>query len=195
MKLILASTSVYRRQLLSRLGLDFSCDQPAVDEAALEGETPISTAKRLALLKAEAVAPRHPGALIIGADQVAYAPTSESFEVFEKPGTAARAIAQLQHMRGKSIRFHTAVCVFNTTTGRHRLASIDTEARFRVLSNEEIERYVAREQPLDCAGAAKVEALGITLLEYVRDDDPTALIGLPLIALSNMLRAEGWVLP
>lgn len=195
MRIVLASTSPYRRELLRRLITDFTTARPDTDETSLAGEAPPQTAERLALAKARAVAAAHPDSLIIGSDQVAWAPTAEGFEIFHKPGTAARAIAQLQRMRGNSIHFHTAVSLLNTQSGQHHLASVHTEARLRNLTDDEIERYVEREQPLDCAGAAKVESLGIALLEYVRDDDPTALIGLPLIALSKMLRAEGVALP
>ncbi len=197
MKLVLASTSTYRRALLSRLTTDFLIERPEVDEAPLPGESPQDTATRLALAKACAVAKAHPDALIIGSDQVACAPgeAAGQFEIFSKPGTPARAVAQLQRMRGRSVFFHTAVCVFNAADQRHRGAMSTTEVRVRDLSDEEITRYVARDQPVDCAGSAKVESLGITLLDYVRDDDPTALIGLPLIALSSLLRAEGLCLP
>ena len=192
MHIVLASTSPYRRELLARLIDVFTTARPDADETPLPGEAPTATAARLALAKARAVADTHPHSLIIGSDQVAYAANGE---IFHKPGTAARAVAQLQRMRGKSIFFHTAVCVLNTATGSVQQAATSTEVRFRDLTDEEIERYVAREQPLDCAGAAKVECLGISLLDFVRDEDPTALIGLPLIALSRMLRQEGVQIP
>ncbi|MDB5799799.1 MAG: maf protein [Rhodocyclales bacterium] len=189
--LVLASTSIYRKQLLERLGLPFATDRPDLDESALPAESPTATAERLALAKARAVADRHPGALIIGSDQVAHSGT----ERFGKPGTVERAIAQLQAMRGKSIFFHTALCLFDSRDGSYQLEAVGTEARFRSLSDEEIRRYVEQELPLDCAGSAKSEGLGISLLEYMRGDDPNALIGLPLIALCRMLRNVGVAVP
>ncbi|NSL56644.1 Maf family protein [Uliginosibacterium aquaticum] len=190
-RLILASTSVYRRELLERLGLPFETTRPEVDEAPLNGESPVATAERLAVEKARAVAGRFPDALIIGSDQVAH----RGNERFDKPGTAERAIAQLRSMSGNSITFHTAVCLFNSRTGYSQLEGVPVTARFRELTEAEIRRYVEREQPLDCAGSAKSEGLGISLLDHMRGDDPTALIGLPLIALSRMLRAEGIQIP
>lgn len=189
--LVLASTSAYRRQLLERLGIPFTVDRPDVDETPLAGEAPPATAERLALAKARAVAPRHPGALIVGSDQVAY----RGEQRFDKPGTVANAIAQLQTMRGQSIFFHTALCLLDSRDGSHQLDASPVEARFRQLEDSEIHRYVEREMPLDCAGSAKSEGLGISLLDYMRGDDPTALIGLPLIALSRMLRQHGLLLP
>jgi septum formation protein len=189
--LVLASTSSYRKQLLERLGLPFLTERPDVDETGLPGETPTATAERLALEKAQAVAGRHPDALIIGSDQLAHNGTLR----FGKPGTVERAIEQLQAMRGKSIFFHTALCLLDSRDGSYQLEAVSTEVRFRSLTDEEIERYVRRELPLDCAGSAKAEGLGISLLEYMRGDDPNALIGLPLISLCNMLRAAGVVVP
>ena len=191
MKLVLASTSAYRKMLLERLHLPFDTDRPETDETALPGEAPAATAERLAAEKARAVAGRWPDALVIGSDQVAHL----GDEVFGKPGTEARAIAQLQRMRGQTVVFHTALAVLNTRTGHLQVEGIPTQVRFRNLSDDEIRRYVAKEQPLDCAGSAKSEGLGITLLDAMPGEDPTALIGLPLIALSRMLRAEGLELP
>ena len=191
MKLVLASTSAYRKMLLERLHLPFDTDRPETDETPLPGEAPAATAERLAAEKARAVAGRWPDALVIGSDQVAHL----GDEVFGKPGTEARAIAQLQRMRGQTVVFHTALAVLNTRTGHHQVEVIPTQVRFRNLSDDEIRRYVAKEQPLDCAGSAKSEGLGITLLDAMPGEDPTALIGLPLIALSRMLRAEGLELP
>ncbi|HRD33863.1 MAG TPA: Maf family nucleotide pyrophosphatase [Rhodocyclaceae bacterium] len=191
MTLVLASTSAYRRMLLERLQLPFVTARPEVDETPLPGEHPPETANRLALAKARAVAERFEDALIIGSDQVAHLGS----EVFGKPGTPARAIAQLRRMSGHSVVFHTALALINTRTGAVQATSVPTEVHFRRLSDAEIIRYVEREQPLDCAGAAKSEALGISLLEALTGDDPTALVGLPLIALSRMLRAEGVPLP
>ncbi len=191
MKLVLASTSAYRKMLLERLQLSFETDKPETDEAALPNEAPASTAERLSVEKARAVAPRHPGALIIGSDQVAYLGT----EVFGKPGTAENAVRQLQRMRGETVVFHTALTLLNTRSGATQTIGVPTHARFRLLSDEEIQRYVEKEKPLDCAGSAKSEALGISLLEAMSGDDPTALIGLPLIALCRMLRNEGIAIP
>ncbi|MBP8923563.1 MAG: septum formation inhibitor Maf [Thauera sp.] len=191
MKLVLASTSAYRKMLLERLHLPFDTDRPETDETPLPGEAPAATAERLAAEKARAVAGRWPDALVIGSDQVAHL----GDEVFGKPGTEARAIAQLQRMRGQTVVFHTALAVLNTRTGHLQVEVIPTQVRFRNLSDDEIRRYVAKEQPLDCAGSAKSEGLGITLLDAMPGEDPTALIGLPLIALSRMLRAEGLELP
>lgn len=191
MKLVLASTSAYRRMLLERLQLPFETARPEVDESPLPGEHAAATAERLAIAKARAVAPTHPGALIIGSDQVAHL----GDEVFGKPGSEARAIAQLQRMRGRTVAFHTALAVLDTRSGRIQCEAVPTLVRFRELGDDEIRRYVAKERPLDCAGSAKVEGLGISLLDALSGDDPTALIGLPLIALSRMLRAEGVELP
>lgn len=190
-RLVLASTSIYRKQLLDRFGLSFETARPEVDETPLAGETPVATAERLAVAKARAVATQFPDALIIGSDQVAHRGT----ERFDKPGTIERAVAQLRAMSGKAIVFHTAVCLYNSGNGHTQLEGIPTEARFRELTETEIVRYVERERPLDCAGSAKSEGLGISLLDYMRGDDPTALIGLPLIALARMLRAEGVMVP
>lgn len=191
MKIVLASTSAYRRMLLDRFGIPFETANPRLDETPLEGETPPATANRLAVDKAQAVAGDFPDALIIGSDQVAHLGN----EIFGKPGTSERAIDQLRRMSGQSVTFHTALAVVNTRTGAVQSESVPTHVRFRDLGDDEIRRYVEKEQPLDCAGSAKSEGLGITLLESLSGDDPTALIGLPLIALSRMLRAEGVLLP
>lgn len=191
MQLVLASSSAYRRQLLERFGIPFEVARPDIDETELADETPQQTAERLALAKAHAVARRFPGALIIGSDQVAHMGQRR----YGKPGSVARAIAQLSEMSGKTVIFHTALCLLNTVTGIAQQRAIPTEVRFRTLSVDEIERYVARELPLDCAGSAKAEGLGITLLDALSGDDPNALIGLPLIALAGMLRNEGIALP
>lgn len=190
-RLVLASTSTYRRELLNRLGVPFETTSPDCDESPLPGETPVQLAERLAEAKARAVADRFPDALIIGSDQVAYV----GDRTFGKPGSRERAIAQLQALRGRSVVFHTGLCLLNAATGRAQLQGIPTEVRFRELSDVEIERYVAKEDALNCAGSAKSEGLGIALLDYLRGDDPNALIGLPLIALCNMLRAEGVTIP
>lgn len=191
MNLVLASTSAYRRMLLERLQHPFETARPETDETPLPGEHPAATAERLAVEKARAVADRYPDALIIGSDQVAYL----GDEIFGKPGTEARAIEQLTRMSGKTVIFHTALAVLNTRTGTVQCEGVPTEVRFRTLDEPEIRRYVAKEKPLDCAGSAKSEGLGISLLEALSGDDPTALVGLPLIALSRMLRNEGLALP
>jgi 7-methyl-GTP pyrophosphatase len=190
-RLVLASTSPYRRELLQRLHLPFETADPGVEEAALPGETPVRTAERLALDKARAVAPAYPDALIIGSDQVAYA----DGRVFGKPGTHERARAQLRLLRGRSVIFHTALCLLNAITDRAQVEGVAIEVRFRAFDDAEIERYLDREPALNCAGSARYEGLGISLLEYIRGDDPNALIGLPLIALCRMLRREGVLLP
>ena len=190
-RLVLASTSVYRRELLARLQLPFETASPNLDESPLSGETPQATAERLAVAKAKAVAGDFPNALIVGSDQVAFL----GAERFGKPGTRARAIAQLRAMRGRNVVFHTGLCLYNSATGRVQVAGVPTEVGFRQFSDAEIERYLDKEQPYQCAGSAKSEGLGVTLLDHMRGDDPTALIGLPLIALCAMLRAEGLVLP
>ncbi len=191
MTLVLASTSAYRKMLLERLQIPFVTARPEVDETPLPGEPPPATAERLAREKALAVAASHPDALVIGSDQVACL----GDEIFGKPGTVERAVAQLQRMRGQTVLFHTALALVNTRSGHVRCEGVPTLVRFRSLSDDEIRRYVEKERPLDCAGSAKSEGLGIALLEALSGDDPTALIGLPLIALARMLRAEGVELP
>ena len=191
MRLVLASTSAYRRMLLERLHIPFETARPEVDETPLPGEPPAATANRLALEKALAVAGRFDDALVIGSDQVAHIGN----EVFGKPGTVERAHAQLRRMSGETVIFHTALAVVNTRSGEQLSDSVPTEVRFRHLSEVEIVRYVDKEMPLDCAGSAKSEGLGITLLDALSGDDPTALVGLPLIALSRMLRSQGLELP
>lgn len=187
--LILASTSRYRAELLSRLRLPFSCANPEVEEAALPGEAPTALATRLARAKAAAVAARHPGAWVIGSDQVAELDGAP----LGKPGTRDAACAQLAAMSGREVLFHTAVCVSNS--GRHLQATDLTRVRFRTLRAGEIERYVEAEMPLDCAGSFKCEGLGITLFEAIDNQDPSALVGLPLIALCRLLREAGFTLP
>lgn len=191
MKIVLASTSAYRRELLQRFGLPFETASPDIDESPLPDESPAATAERLAEQKARAVAEHYPDALIIGSDQVAHMGETR----FGKPGTVERAVAQLQTMSGRSVIFHTALALLNTRSGRIQVDAVPTEVRFRELSDAEIARYVDKERPLDCAGSAKSEGLGITLLEALSGDDPNALVGLPLIALARMLRNEGISLP
>ncbi len=192
-KLVLASTSPYRRELLGRLQIPFEAVAPETDETALTNESPVATAERLAEAKARAVANRFPDALIIGSDQVAY--VAGDSQRFGKPGTKDNAITQLRSMSGKAVIFHTGLCLLNAATGRTHIRGIPTEVRFRELSDAEIHRYVDKEDALNCAGSARSEGLGIALLEYLRGDDPNALVGLPLIALAEMLRAEGVELP
>ena len=189
--LVLGSTSVYRRELLQRLRLPFTVAAPAVDETPLPSEPPAQLAQRLALAKAHAVATLHPGAVVIGSDQVA----DLAGQPLGKPGDHARATAQLQRMRGHTVVFHTAVAVVCHANGFVQTDLAPVRVRFRELSDAEIERYLRAEQPYDCAGSAKSEGLGISLLEAIDSDDPTALIGLPLIRTCRLLRAAGLVLP
>ncbi len=189
--LILGSTSPYRRALLQRLRLDFTVAAPDVDETALPGEAPRDLALRLALAKAHAVAAQNPGAVVIGSDQVA----DLAGQPLGKPGTHERATAQLRQMSGHSVIFQTAVAVVCPETGFEQVDLAPVVVRFRELSDAEIERYLRAEQPYDCAGSAKSEGLGISLLDAIDSDDPTALIGLPLIRTCRMLRAAGLVLP
>ena len=185
--LILGSTSRYRRELLERLRLPFTVHAPEVDETPLAGETPAALAQRLALAKARAVSAAHPDAVVIGSDQVADLDGSP----IGKPGTHERAVEQLRSMRGRSIVFQTAVAVVRASTGYVGTALAPVTVRFRDLSDTEIEHYLRTEQPYDCAGSAKCETLGIALLEAIDSDDPTALVGLPLIRTCALLRAAG----
>ncbi|RYX89157.1 MAG: septum formation inhibitor Maf [Comamonadaceae bacterium] len=185
--LILGSTSRYRRELLSRLNVAFDVASPDVDETALEGETPHDLACRLALAKARAVARRHPQAVVIGSDQVA----DLAGESLGKPGTHERAVDQLRRMRGQTVVFQTAVAVVCQETGFEALDLAPVRVKFRALGDDEIENYLRAEQPYDCAGSAKSEGLGIVLLETIENDDPTALVGLPLIRTCRMIRAAG----
>jgi septum formation protein len=189
--LILASTSLYRRVLLERLALPFSCVAPGVDEAPLAGESPPDRAVRLALAKAAAVAARHPGATVIGSDQVG---TCKG-ELLDKPGDAPRAHSQLQWLSAAAASFHTAVAVLQSERGNILQFVDTTTVYFRALSDAEIERYIAIEQPFDCAGGFRCEGLGITLFSRMVTEDPTGLIGLPLIALARSLRQLGYQLP
>ena len=189
--LVLASASPYRRELLARLALPFETCDPQLREAHLAGESPADRALRLALAKARAVARQRPDSIVIGSDQVAAA----GDEVLDKPGDTKGARSQLAALSGRSAVFYTACAVLGGADGLH-LAHVDTtRVVFRSLSAQEIERYVAHEQPYDCAGSFKVEALGVSLLECVEGQDPTALIGLPLIWLAGALRAAGFQLP
>jgi len=190
-KLVLASTSPYRRQLLERLSVRFTVAAPDVDETPLPGETPIDLANRLARAKAEVIAHRHPNSVVIGSDQVAML----GKEVIGKPGNPERCIEQLKMLSGQRLTFHTAVNVIQSDTGSNQSHLDITTVHFRKLMTEEIERYVARERPVNCAGSFKAEALGITLFDRIESNDPTALIGLPLIWLANALRGSGFNLP
>ena len=189
--LVLGSTSRYRRELLQRLGLPFTVAAPDVDETPLQGEAPRALALRLALAKAHAVAAQHPDAVVIGSDQVA----DLRGQPLGKPGTHERASAQLQRMSGETVIFQTAVAVVCAATGFEQVDLAPVEVRFRTLTGDEIERYLHAEQPYDCAGSAKSEGLGIGLMDAIRSDDPTALVGLPLIRTCRMLRAAGLTLP
>lgn len=185
--LVLASGSAYRRQLLERLGLPFICVPPDADETPRTGESYERTAQRLAELKARAVARRFRDALIIGSDQVA----SCAGERMDKPGTHQNAVRQLRHMSGRTARFDTAVCVLDSASGMIAARSVPCEVRFRQLSDALIEEYLRREQPYDCAASAKSEGLGIALIACMRTDDPTSLVGLPLIAVTELLAQLG----
>jgi septum formation protein len=189
--LILGSTSPYRRELLARLNLPFEIASPHVDETPRPAEKPVDLARRLALAKAQAVAQRYPHAIVIGSDQVA----DLDGEPLGKPGDHDRAAQQLRRMSGRSAVFQTAVAVVCIEMGfvQHDLAPVRVE--FRRLGDEEIESYLRAEQPYDCAGSAKSEGLGIALLEAIHSDDPTALVGLPLIRTCRMLRAAGLQVP
>jgi septum formation protein len=186
-RLVLASTSRYRRELLERLRLPFDVEAPEVDELAGPGERPAQTARRLALAKAEAVAARRGDAVVIGSDQVA----DLDGRGIGKPGDHARAVAQLRSMRGRTVVFQTAVAVVRRAAGFSESALVPVTVRFRALGDDEIERYLRVETPYDCAGSAKIETLGIALVESVASDDPTALIGLPLIRTLDLLRRAG----
>ena len=185
--LILASTSRYRRELLQRLRLPFEVQAPEVDETPQPGEPPATLAQRLALAKAHAVAALRPQAIVIGSDQVA----DLDGEPVGKPGTHERAVAQLQRMRGRRVTFQTAVAVVRADTGFAQVLLAPVVVDFRMLSDAEIEQYLRLEEPYDCAGSAKCETLGIALLDAIDSDDPTALVGLPLIRTCQLLRAAG----
>lgn len=185
--LILASTSRYRNELLQRLGMPFRAVPPEVDESPQPHELPSELAQRLALAKSKAVARMNPDAVVIGSDQVA----DLQGQCLGKPGHHAAAVAMLRAMRGQTVRFHTAVALTQASTGRELRDMACVEVVFRALSDDEIEQYLTTEQPYDCAGSAKSEGLGITLLDRIDSDDPTALIGLPLIRTARMLRSFG----
>ena len=185
-RLVLGSTSRYRRALLERLGLPFTVAAPDLDEAALPAETPAQTALRLAEAKARAVAVQYPDALVIGSDQVADC----AGQPVGKPGSREAAVAQLRTLSGKTVVFHTGLALVDAASGRCRTSLIDVTSRFRTLRSDEIDAYLDREAPYDCAGSVKSEGLGIALISKMTGDDPNALIGLPLILLIEMLRRE-----
>jgi septum formation protein len=188
-RLILASTSKYRKELLGRLGLAFETISPEVDESPLTNETPELMAVRLAQAKALALSLSNPSACVIGSDQV----VDLNGVAMGKPGNHANAMAQLQKLRGQTVKFHTAVCVAHA--GSAKTVNTITEVKFRELDDTVLEAYLLTETPYDCAGSAKSEGLGICLLEHVRSDDPTALIGLPLITVCTLLRDAGFSIP
>lgn len=183
MKLILASSSIYRRNLLERLRIPFSVKSPDVDESPYPNEAPAALALRLAQAKAEAIALQHPSAIVIGSDQVA----ALGDLCLGKPGTHAKATAQLQQLSGQEVVFHTALCVAQNT--QYEVVNVRTTCVFRTLSAQEIENYLQADKPYDTAGSAKAESIGICLMQSMQSSDPTAIIGLPLIELSRLLRA------
>ncbi|MEO8008136.1 MAG: Maf family nucleotide pyrophosphatase [Betaproteobacteria bacterium] len=191
LSLVLASTSRYRRELLERLKLPFKIVSPEVDETPYSGEAPGTTAARLALAKAQTAQAGFPRSLIIGSDQVAFCDGMR----LDKPGDHAGAVRQLRHASGKSVSFITAVALVNSASGTTQTKLVPTEVRYRGLRDIEIERYLQAEPAYDCAGSAKAEALGISLVDSIQSSDPTALIGLPLIALCEMLRNENVSVP
>jgi septum formation protein len=186
----LASTSPFRKELLQRLGIPFATAAPDVDETPLANEAAVALVQRLSEAKARAIAADHPG-LIIGSDQVA----TTGNDILGKPGTHERACEQLGYLSGKHVTFQTGLCLLNTVTDAAQVDVIPFTVKFRQLGDEQIERYLRRDQPYHCAGSFKSEGLGITLFEYMQGDDPTALIGLPLIRLTGMLGQEGFILP
>ena len=187
MKLILASTSPFRRALLEKLQLPFTTAAPEVDETPRPDETPMQLVERLAIAKARAVAGQHEDALVVGSDQVAVIDDS----ILGKPGTKERAVAQLRQASGRSVRFLTGLCLYNSSSGQYQSEVVPFEVVFRELSDSQIENYLAREEPWNCAGSFKSEGLGIALFERLVGDDPNTLIGLPLIRLVRMLEKEG----
>ena len=187
-QLVLASTSLYRKELLQRLGVPFITAAPDLDESALTGETAAQTSERLAIAKAQVLADQFPNSLIIGSDQVALL----NGEQLGKPGNHERAVRQLAAMRGHTIDFHTALCLFNTATGRTQSYVDVTRVTMRNYSDAQIESYLQREQPYNCAGSAKTEGLGVVMIAAIEGRDPAAIIGLPLIELITMLTAENF---
>ncbi len=191
MKIILGSTSPFRRELLHKLGFGFDVDAPDIDESMQTGELPDEFVRRLAVEKAQAVAARHPHALVIGSDQVACLGTN----ILGKPGSRENAITQLTAASGKEVTFYTGLCLLNSTNGKLQVVCEPFHVHFRKLTREQIERYLDAEEPYNCAGSFKSEGLGISLFERLEGDDPNALIGLPLIRLITMLQQEGIAVP
>jgi septum formation protein len=189
--LVLASTSPFRQQILHKLNIDFVVDSPDISEEALENESPVELVKRLSKLKAMAVANHHPQALIIGSDQVA----ALDRDILGKPHSHENAVKQLAAASGKRVEFLTGLCLYNSATQKSQVACVPFVVHFRQLNNEQIERYLAHDQPYNCAGSFKSEGLGISLFEKMEGDDPNALIGLPLIELIRMLHNEGIEIP
>lgn len=187
-QLLLASTSAYRRELLGKLRVPFTAVAPRIDETPLAAESPEAAALRLSVLKAQAPAVEFPDALIIGSDQIA----SLNGVHLGKPGNHAAAVAQLRSMSGQVMVFHTALSLYNSRTGNLQSCVVPTTVSIRRLTDEQIERYLRIDRPYDCAGSARSEGLGIALIEWMRGDDPNALVGLPLIALTGMLARENW---
>lgn len=188
--IVLASTSPFRKELLQRIGIDFETATPDIDESPLPGETPENLVKRLSEAKARVIGKTRPG-LIIGSDQVA----SVGDEILGKPGTHENAVAQLRKLSGKLVTFQTGLCLLNSASNQAQVDIIPFRVQFRELDAQQIERYLQADQPYNCAGSFKSEGLGITLFERMDGDDPTALIGLPLIRLTDMLMQAGVVLP
>ena len=186
-RIVLASTSPFRRQLLARLEIPFEVADPKADESRLPGEPPEKTALRLSELKARAVAADFPDSLIIGSDQVAFL----DGEIFGKPGTHENAVRQLRKMRGRTVNFFTGLCLLNSRSGRAHVRGIPTLVTFRNLTDQQIENYLLKEKPYNCAGSAKSEGLGIAVISAMNGDDPNALVGLPLIALCDLFESEG----
>ncbi len=190
-ELVLASSSPYRRALLDRLALSYAVVPPSCDETRLSEESAAACALRLARMKASAVANSHPDALIIGSDQLA----ESNGGILGKPGDEATAVKQLSQMAGTVVTFHTGICLLDAASGRYEVEVVPYSVKIRALPHDAILRYVRKECPLDCAGSFKAEGLGISLFEWMRGDDPTALIGLPLIALTRMLERAGVSVP
>lgn len=189
--IVLASSSPCRREILQRLGLEFSCHSPDIDETPYESETPKALVERLAVAKATAVSVRYPNALIIGSDQV----SEQNGRIIGKPKDHQDAVAQLRDASGSSARLYSGIAVINTASGAVQSEIAEVEVECRDLTDEEIERYLAIDQPYNCCGSLKVESLGITLLKNIRSDDPNAITGMPVILLADMLRREGVALP
>ncbi len=188
-RIVLASGSTYRAELLGRLVPKFDTEVPNIDEASVPEESAVEQVQRLSIAKAQAVRCRYPEAIIIGSDQIALTADGRRLG---KPGTAEDAVQQLHSISGQTVQFLTGLCVLDGASGRYLYRQVETAVHLRTLGLGEIERYVARERPLDCAASFKAEGLGIALFEWIRSDDPTALIGLPLIATATLLRQAGF---